>query len=233
MDMRQSYSIYPHPSGFFTPICSTRIIITTTVSMMVHSTDGPSHSPNIAVGLYNEADFTKPRPVCPTPSHWHTHDLQGTEIEVIEMVAGMIVGLQPETVLETGTSRGFMAEAISDALHVNGHGKLISYEPDETTHTEAANRVTSPKADLRCEPSMQTWIDGPIDFAWHDSLISLRRTEFGFYLPHYSNRAVVCFHDTAPHFGQWSEALRSDLTAAGFNYIDWPSPRGIIIARRN
>jgi hypothetical protein len=191
------------------------------------------HSPNIEVSRYNEADFTRPRALCPNPSYWHTHDLQGTEIEVIEMVAGMIVGLQPETVLETGTSRGFMAKAISDALDANGHGNLISYEPHAPTHTEAANRVTSPKADLRCEPSMQTWIDGPIDFAWHDSLISLRQPEFGFYLPHYSNRAVVCFHDTAPHFGQWSEALRSDLAYAGFSYLDWPSPRGVIIARRN
>lgn len=193
----------------------------------------PEHSPNCDVGFYQESEFTRPTIRCPKPERWHTRDLQGTEVEITEMVAGLIVGHQPNVVLETGTSRGFMAEAIADALHVNGHGKLISYEPDLTAHAEADARISSHRVELRSEPSMQPWTDSLIDFAWHDSLISLRLPEFRFYLPYYSQRAVVCFHDTAPHFGQWSDTLRSELTTAGFSYIDWPSPRGVIIATRS
>jgi len=191
-------------------------------------------SPNIKPGRYMESDFTKPTPICPKPVHWHTHDIQATEIEVIEMVHGMIRGLQPEMVLETGTSRGFMAKSIGNALYVNGHGRLITFEPDEDTWREACRTVgANPYITMANQASMVPWNARKIDFAWHDSLIELRQPEFEFYLPHYSDRAVVCFHDTAPHFGDWSDYLRTQLKTEGFSYLDWPSPRGVIIARRN
>ncbi len=193
-------------------------------------------SPNIDVGWYEESDFTKPRQECREPKWWHTHDIQGTEAEVIEMVAGMIRGHQPDVVLETGTSRGFMALAIGQALKSNGHGTLHTYEPDIPTLNEAL-RNWEPYEDLPiipyAQPSMKPWSFQPIDFAWHDSLLQLRQPEFEFYLEHYSERAIVCFHDTAPHFGPWSDRLRTALLSQGFSYLDWPSPRGVIIARKN
>ena len=199
-----------------------------------------STSPNIPVGWYRESQFTRPSKECREPEWWHTRDIQGTEVEVIEMVAGMIRGHQPDVVLETGTSRGFMSQAIGQALRQNGHGTLHTYEPDTDTLNEACrlwwtddeNEMVLPIVPYAQE-SMQEWTNGPIDFAWHDSLIQLRQPEFEFYLEHYSERAIVCFHDTAAHFGPWSDRLRTALLSQGFSYLDWPSPRGAIIARKN
>ena len=189
--------------------------------------------PNIPVGRYSEAQFTQARPDCPQPEHWTTNDIQATENEVIEMVGGLIQGLQPDVSLETGTSRGFMARRIDQALRKNGHGHLHSYEKNEEVWQEAMKTVgRSPYTTLHNAPSMQEWTYGPIDFAWHDSVLNARQAEFEFYLTHYSERAIVCFHDTASHFGPWSDKLRQKLSSVGFQYIDWPSPRGVIISRR-
>lgn len=197
-------------------------------------------SPNVPVGHYSEAKFTKPRPDCEHPERWHTRDVQATEIEVVEMVAGMIRGLQPDVVLETGTSRGFMTLAIAEALETNGRGVVFTYEPVAETMTEALRTwdekggpESLPIISRECGSMDYAWKDGPIDFAWHDSLLGLRVPEFEFYLPHYSERAVVCFHDTAPRFGAWSNSLRRRLQRAGFSYLEMPTPRGCIISRRN
>jgi len=189
--------------------------------------------PNIPVGIYKESQFTRPRPDCPHPERYTTHDIQGTEIQVIEMVAGMIRGLQPDTVLETGTSRGFMAKAVGRALLQNGRGVLHSYEVDEPTWLEAVDYVhhdgeLEGTVVIHNEPSMSPWEHGSIDFAWFDSHIQLREQEFDFYRQFFHSRTVVGFHDTAPHFGDWSHSLmrRDDLRA-----IRLPTPRGVIFAR--
>jgi hypothetical protein len=187
------------------------------------------NSPNIPVGWYNEAQFTAPRAECPRPDHWHTYDIQGTEAEVIDMVGGLIRGLQPEVVLETGTSRGFMALRIATALTDNGHGHLHSYEPDEEPYSYAVGNVWPYEtATLHNLPSMVPWEYGPIDFAWFDSLLDLRWREFDFYYPHMSDRCVVGFHDTAPHFGFWPAQVRFDDR---LSIIDLPTPRGVILGR--
>ena len=184
---------------------------------------------NIEPGWYSEAAFTKPTNECPHPEYWHTYDLQGTEAEVIDLVAGMIRGLQPDVVLETGTSRGFMARVIGYALAANGHGHLHTYEPDAETFVEAVATVNNAKTvTVHNEPSMVPWTYGPIDFAWFDSLVELRWSEFDFYYPHMSNRCVVGFHDTAPKFGDWPAAVRSDSRLQSF---DLPTPRGVILGR--
>jgi hypothetical protein len=187
-------------------------------------------SPNIPVGYYNEAEFTHPRPDCPHPENWHTWDIQGTEAEVIEMVGGLIRGLQPDVVLETGTSRGFMSYRIGMALRENGHGHLHTYEPVEETWAEAvANTVdVSDVVTLHNLPSMVPLECNPIDFCWFDSLLDLRWAEFDFYYPQLSDRCVVGFHDTAPHFGDWTLDVVADER---LEIISLPTPRGVILGR--
>lgn len=184
---------------------------------------------NIAVGTYSEADFSPPRDECPHPEWWHTHDFQATEIEVIDMVAGLIRGLQPDTVLETGTSRGFLAHAICTALTKNGHGRLYTYEPDLDVYEEAAERLAGFECvDLFRLRSMSPWRAGPIHFAWFDSLLELRRDELEFYRPFFTPSTVLGFHDTAPRFGSWSSHLRH---TPDLHFLDLPTPRGVILAR--
>lgn len=185
---------------------------------------------NIEPGWYSEAGFTKPTAECPHPEYWHSYDLQGTEAEVIDLVGGLVRGLQPDVVLETGTSRGFMAAMIGHALTANGHGHLHTYEPDEETFTEAVATVAevAGAVTVHNEPSMVPWTHGAIDFAWFDSLVELRWPEFDFYFPHMSHRCVVGFHDTAEKFGDWPVPVRDDVRIQSF---DLPTPRGVILGR--
>lgn len=189
--------------------------------------DTPAHSPNVAVGPYAESEFTAPDVRCPHPEWWTTMDAQSTEVEVIEMVGGLVRGLQPETCLETGTSRGFMARAIGTALNLNGHGILHSYEPDEATFREAVATLAESGARviLHNAPSMSGWKDAPIDFAWFDSLTTLRAAEFTYYRQWMHAGTVVGFHDTAPRFG-WRQQL---TLVGGLALIDLPTPRGVAL----
>lgn len=187
-------------------------------------------SPNIEVGYYNEGRFTKPSPECPHPERWHTWDIQATEVEVIEMVGGLIRGLQPDLVLETGTSRGFLSYRIGMALRENGHGYLHTYEPVEDTWNEAVTNTAQVEDVVTCHnlPSMVPWEYGELDFCWFDSLLELRWREFDFYYPYMSPRCVVGFHDTAAHFGDWSLDVASDER---LEMIQLPTPRGVILGR--
>jgi predicted O-methyltransferase YrrM len=187
------------------------------------------HSPNVAVGWYNESQFSPARPAVPHPERFHTRDIQATEDEVIEMVHGIIRGIQPTWCVETGTSRGFLAKRIGDALAINGGGTLVTYESEEETWLEAQDQVgTYPQIISLNEPSMRPWEHGPIDFAWFDSLLELRWREFDFYAPHMSTGAIVCFHDCAPRFGPWSDQVRHDPR---IRVIDMPTPRGMLMGR--
>lgn len=184
---------------------------------------------NVPVGLYNETDFTPPTGNCHHPEHFHTYDAQGTEVEVIDMVFGLIRGCQPDIVLETGTSRGFLARRINDALVENGHGELHTYEPDPPTVEEAQERLSAcHTVHLHAEPSMVPWEYGQIDFAWFDSLLELRWPEFDYYHQFMSSTTLVGFHDTDWRFGAWAEQVRRDPRIA---VIDMPTPRGCIIGR--
>lgn len=188
-----------------------------------------NHSPNVAVGWYGEAQFSPARPEVPHPERFHTYDLQGTEYEVIEMVHGLIRGIQPTWCVETGTSRGFLARRIGDALAMNGGGTLVTYEPEEETWLEAQEQIGQYHSIISInEKSMQPWTWGPIDFAWFDSLIELRWQEFDFYYPHMSPGALICWHDCAPRFGTWSDQVRNDPR---LRVIDMPTPRGMLMGR--
>ncbi len=194
----------------------------------------PDHSPNVPVGYYSEAQFTSVRDDLPHPEYWHTYDAQATEVEVIDFAWGLVRMLQPERVVETGTSRGFLASAIGQALKKNGHGLLMTYEPDAATHAEAVKNTAHVRDQVECwqRPSLPpsiTW-GQKIDLFWFDSLLTLRYPEFQAY---YENgnvgmRTIMCFHDTARHFGEWSEAVRTDQRLAVLNM---PTPRGLIVAQ--
>lgn len=181
-------------------------------------------------GWYSEANFSPARPECLYPELWHTRDTQTVEAEVADMVFGLIRGLQPRVVLETGTSRGRLAVRIGRALDLNSWGHLHTYEPDLERWNEAVVNIEAVAGRVTChrEPSMQPWKWAPIEFAWFDSLTTLRAAEFEFYLPHMHERCVVGFHDTAPRFGRWTQQVRGLID---LDIIDLPTPRGVILGR--
>jgi len=183
----------------------------------------------------SEASYTRPRPDCPHPERWHAVDEQASEVEVIRLVQTLVHALQPDAVIETGTYTGHMAYAIGQALVLNGQGKLVTMEPDPARHAESVERTNGLPVECLRRGSLTVSCDeitmlapGHVGFAWFDSLIDLRLREFEHFADLFDDRTIVGFHDTGPHFGNWSQAIREHprLTA-----IHLPTPRGVLLAQ--
>lgn len=178
-----------------------------------------------------ESRFTRPRPDCPHPEHWHSDDGDSTEHEVSALVAGFVTALQPEYVVETGTAFGQTTAAIGKALEDNGHGRLVSLEPNAQRAQFSRDRCEGLPVEILEVESMKFTPTEKIDFAWFDSLIHLRAAELRRFLPHMSARAVVGFHDTGPHHqtrNYIQELIREGLIT---NPLWLPTPRGVCFAR--
>lgn len=175
-----------------------------------------------------ESRFTKPRPDCPHPEYWSSTDDDSTEIEVSELVGGLVRGLQPNFCVETGTAWGQTTETIGQALRANGRGHLVTLEVDAERVRYSQRRCDGLPVTVLQQSSM-TWTPSEqIDFAWFDSLFPLRAAEFRRYLPHMRRGAIVGFHDTGPQ-----HPLRPDIDALAdeglLRVTYFPTPRGFAL----
>lgn len=174
-----------------------------------------------------ESTWTRPRPDCPYPERWTAADAHSTEIEVTELVAAFVRALQPDYVVETGTCWGQTAEAIGKALQANGHGKLVSLEVDPEKLAQSAIRCAGLPVQLLLQSSLDFTPQQTLGFAWFDSLMDLRIPEFQRYRPWLPSGAIVGFHDTGPHKGDFGAAV---ATIPGLRVIQLPTPRGVTFA---
>lgn len=142
------------------------------------------------------------------------------------MIAGLIRGLQPDYVIETGSAWGQTTEAIGKALLRNGHGILHSIELDHERVVRTRQRCDFLPVMVFEIGSLDWWPRLTIDFAFFDSLLDLRVPEFWRYLPWMREGTVVAFHDTRP-----GRELRDEIEqlADVLRYIHLPTPRGITI----
>lgn len=180
----------------------------------------------------DESRFTAPRAECPRPDYWHSTDPDSTELEVTHLVAAFVRALQPGVVLETGTAFGQTAVAIGLALAANGHGHLETLEPDADRAAFARDRVRGLPVIVYQKASLEWAPPQPhpqIGFAWFDSLIHLRATEFRFYRAWMRTGAIVGFHDCGPQ-----HAVRPDVEQLAdeklLRPIYLPTPRGVMFA---
>lgn len=178
-----------------------------------------------------ETTWTKPSENCPHPDRWHTTgNGMATEFEVIQAIAGLVTAIQPDFVVETGGHLGLTSRAIGQALADNGHGRLVSLEIDSLCVQAARQRCQGLPVDIVEGDSMTYVPEEPIDFAWFDSEVMLRTSEFQRYLPSMHSRTIVGFHDTGadPH-----NSYLNSLVDAGL--VSWPlylpTPRGVAFAR--
>jgi len=177
-----------------------------------------------------EDRFTPARPDCPYPQRWHSADSDSTELEVSHLVAAFVRALQPNLVVETGTAWGQTAELIGQALKANGQGRLITLEPDPARAEHSRNRCAGLPVEVLQQSSLDWAPDGPIDFAWFDSLFHLRPEELRHYRLDFSTRAVVGFHDTGPQHPVRNSL--DGLVADGLLEppLFLPTPRGVAFA---
>lgn len=184
---------------------------------------------------FSQSDF-----LCPHPEYWSSTDDHSTEIEVSEMLAGIVRGLQPDYIIETGSAWGQTSEAIGKALKLNGHGQLISLEVDEERVQYSINRCNGLPVKCLKMSSMDFLPEEEIQFAFFDSLFPLRILEFKRYYPYMRKNSIVAFHDTKPGHGggQFMDTtidLRTSIlleleAAKMIKAIYMPTPRGIMLA---
>lgn len=178
--------------------------------------------------IVSESTWTPPRPDCPNPGWWHSTDNQSTEIEVTELVAGFVRALQPDYVIETGTCIGQTAHAVGLALRDNGHGRLDTLETDPDRAAIARRRCAGLPVTVLEQPSLEFTPAGPVGFAWFDSLIELRVPEFHRFRSFLAPGAVVGFHDTGPHFGDYGDVIAA---IDGLSTMRLRTPRGVTFAQ--
>lgn len=177
-----------------------------------------------------ESVFTGAREFCPRPDRWHSPDIEATEIEVTEAIAAMVRAIQPSNVIETGTYRGHTAYAIGRALALNGRGHLYSIEIDEKFSAEAKIWCRDLPVTIVTGDTLEFTPDWPIDFAWFDSSISIRGSEFRRFHEHMHEQTIVGFHDVGPQhkvFGQVMELVADGLISSP---LIIHSPRGACFA---
>jgi len=181
--------------------------------------------------VFPESTWTPARPDCPHPQRWSATDADSTETEVTALVAALVVALQPDYVVETGTCVGNTAEAIGRALLRNGQGQLVTLEVDPVRAEQSRRRCDGLPVTVLGRSSLDWMPELPVDFAFFDSDPVARPLEFRRYLPWMHDRTVVGFHDTGPQHPV--RELLAPLEHEGLlvSPLYLPTPRGVCFAR--
>jgi predicted O-methyltransferase YrrM len=174
--------------------------------------------------------------MCPHPEWWTSTDDHSTEIEVSDLIYGIVRGVQPDFCIETGTAWGQTAERIGQALFVNSHGRLVSLDTDPERVEFSARRCRGLPVEVLCMSAMEYTPTEEIGFAFFDSLFNLRVPEFLRYADNMRSGTVVAFHDSAPghgggQFPSGRDLLNEIVAELGsvLDLVHFPTPRGITI----
>jgi predicted O-methyltransferase YrrM len=169
--------------------------------------------------------------LCADPDYWHSVDRSSTEVEVSEMIGGIVRGLQPDVCVELGSYMGQTSRAIATALRQSGHGWLYALDTDvrcvRTCQTVLAGLpAVAVLVDAGC------WIPPPvIDFIWVDhGDVNTRIAAVEHLLSHLSRRAVVCWHDAGSYW-TLGDQLRRAFGPPLWSLLFLPTPRGVAIMR--
>lgn len=178
-----------------------------------------------------ESDFTAASDFCPHPERWTAEDNQATEDQVLELISALVIALQPDYCIETGSYIGMATERIAAALTRNGHGRLTSLEVSPSKAAIAASRVERfDCVEVINRNSLLFNPKQPIDFAWIDSgRGGVRAEEILHFHPWFHYGTVIAIHDTAPHHPDIATSI-ADLIQRGYiSAVNLPTPRGICI----
>lgn len=149
-----------------------------------------------------------------------------TEIEVQQLFYGLVIGLQPELVVEFGTYQGEMAETIGLALQKNGHGKLETIERDERSAVMARQRVSALPVTVILDDVKNYRGIFPIDLAWIDSGVDGLAALDNIF-PFLRVGATIGIHDS--HQEAIRDAYRAMLHWNDFRTIELSTPRGLYL----
>lgn len=185
----------------------------------------PGSAPTDEIGT--EARWNPDNKFVRNPQYWHSQDGESTEIEVSEMIAGLVRATQPEFVIETGSAWGQTTRYIGEALRANGHGFLVSLEPDDARRNYTAwycHELLHGWLFLSPETSLEFKPDRRVDFLFSDSDMTVRTDELIKFWRYMDRDALIVVHDTVdPMLNQALNALDQ------FRSIRLHTPRGVTI----
>lgn len=150
----------------------------------------------------------------------------------------MVIALQPDMVIETGSAFGYTSREIGRALRANGQGVLHTYEVDPARVDDTVNRCTGLPVVVHREPSLDgirahSVAGTKVRFAFLDSLLELRVPELETIRPLLAPGAIVGVHDCGEpghtKYSEFSQQVASAATRLGFNRISLPTPRGVTL----
>lgn len=182
----------------------------------------------------SEGRWTQSSPFCREPQRWTSQDADSTEWEVSEMIGGLIRGLQPEVVVETGSAWGQTTKVIGRVLMANGHGTCYSLEPDPDRFAYSRwychDEICAGKVKIIQGESLSfTPPEGFIDFLFSDSLYKLRGPELERFRPWMDEAGFVCVHDTAPGQGDVVDLQTIIEALPGYKSLRLHTPRGLTL----
>jgi predicted O-methyltransferase YrrM len=185
---------------------------------------------------FAQPEYTPATPECPQPELWHMLDSQSTEVEVLDLLKTLVIALKPRLIVETGTFLGHGTTKLAEGARANGFGKVVTIEFDPDIRAKALSRFEAlgllPWIESRLESSLDTVIEGTIDFLFSDSHLANREAEIRRLLPQLDPRGVLVIHDASSHFKLVREAALR-LEAEGLiSTVLLSTPRGVVIAQR-
>lgn len=185
--------------------------------------------PNASEGRFHHS---KRNPDCRGAHMWSSLNGSTVETEVGELVAAFARGLQPELVVETGTCEGRTSRLIGHKLHVNGHGRLVTFEIDKERASLAVTMCRRLPVEV-IESPVWEWQpeDGEIiGYAFFDAKQTDREREFKHLRPWMDDKTIVAFHDTSP-LKRGRRGVESLVKLGLISPLYLPTPRGICFAR--
>jgi Predicted O-methyltransferase len=126
---------------------------------------------------------------------WRAWDEWGVEVETAEFLHALVRLTKPELVVEAGTGRGYAAFSIATALAENGHGRLVTFEPELSFRQAATVRLAGLPVTIESGYSWGYEGDDP-DLVFVDSYGEVRERDLRFWLP---RESMIVVHDAHEH----------------------------------
>jgi predicted O-methyltransferase YrrM len=187
-------------------------------------------------GEFVQQEYASPTPECPNPRMWTMVDSQTTELEVLDFLKCLVTTLKPSLIVETGTFLGYGTIKLAEGAKANGFGKVVTIEYDPVIYAKARERIeaagVSNWVECRNESSLETRIDGTIDFYFSDSALAIREQEIRRLLPQVDPDGLIAIHDASSQFEIVREAALRMEREGLLSVVLLSTPRGLVLAQK-
>ena len=191
---------------------------------------------HVEEGEFVQQEYASPTPECPHPEQWKMVDSQTTELEVLDFLKVLVTTLKPELIVETGTFLGYGTIKLAEGARANGFGRVITIEYDPVIYAKARERIEAAGladwVECRNESSLESHIDGTIDFYFSDSALGIREQEIRRLLPQVRANGLIAIHDASSQFEVIREAALRMEREGLLSVVMLPTPRGLVLAQK-